>query len=94
MLIGEGQETKKITFSELKCRVARIVSALKSSGVQRGDKIVGYIPNCALSVEAMLACVSLGAIWSSASPDFGVTGVLDRFSQIKPKIVFSVNGVR
>ena len=62
--------------------------------MQRGDKVVGYVPNCALSVEAMLAAVSLGAIWSSASPDFGVTGVLDRFSQIKPKVIFSVDGVR
>ena len=56
--------------------------------------MVGYVPNCALAVEAMLAAVSVGAIWSSASPDFGVTGVLDRFSQIKPKVLFSVDGVR
>ncbi|KAI6659022.1 hypothetical protein LOD99_14698 [Oopsacas minuta] len=91
---GEGQEIRKITFSELKCRVSLIATALKSCGVEKGDKVVGYIPNCALAVEAMLASVSLGAIWSSASPDFGVTGVLDRFSQIKPKVMFSVDGVR
>ena len=85
---------RSITFSQLKSRVATLASALKARGVGRGDKVVGYVPNCALSVEAMLAAVSLGAIWSSASPDFGVTGVLDRFSQVKPKLIFSVDGVR
>lgn len=54
----------------------------------------GYIPNCSLAVEAMLATASLGAIWSSTSPDFGVEGVLDRFKQISPKIMFSVDAVR
>ncbi|KXJ28939.1 acetoacetyl-CoA synthetase [Exaiptasia diaphana] len=91
---GEGQNLKSITFSELKQNVATLASALRNLGIKKGDRVVGYIPNCALAIEAMLATTSIGAIWSSTSPDFGVTGVLDRFTQIKPKIIFSVNAVR
>lgn len=91
---GEGQEVKTITFHQLRKNVALLTSALKNLGVKKGDRVVGYIPNCAFAVEAMLATASLGAIWSSTSPDFGVTGVLDRFSQIKPKVIFSVDAVR
>ncbi|XP_068680491.1 acetoacetyl-CoA synthetase-like isoform X1 [Montipora foliosa] len=93
-MAGEGQEVQSITFHQLKRNVTRLASALKNYGVKKGDRIVGYIPNCALAVEAMLATASLGAIWSSTSPDFGVTGVLDRFKQINPKIMFSVDAVR
>jgi len=91
---GEGQEIKTITFHQLRKNVTLLASALKNLGIKKGDRVVGYIPNCALAVEAMLATASLGAIWSSTSPDFGVTGVLDRFTQIKPKVVFSVDAVR
>lgn len=91
---GEGQEVKTITFHQLRKSVALLASALKNLGIKKGDRVVGYIPNCALAVEAMLATASIGAIWSSTSPDFGVTGVLDRFSQIKPKVIFSVDAVR
>lgn len=91
---GEGQEVKAITFHQLKKSVTLLASALKNLGVKKGDRVVGYIPNCALAVEAMLAAASLGAIWSSTSPDFGVMGVLDRFAQIKPKVIFSVDAVR
>lgn len=90
---GEGRKVEKITYAELRQKVAVIAAALKKKGVKMGDRVVGYIPNCSLAVEAMLATSSLGAIWSSTSPDFGVSGVLDRFSQIKPKVIFSVDAV-
>ncbi|XP_021563842.1 acetoacetyl-CoA synthetase isoform X1 [Carlito syrichta] len=66
---------------------------MRKMGVKKGDRVVGYLPNCAHAVEAMLASASIGAIWSSTSPDFGVNGVLDRFSQIQPKLIFSVEAV-
>ncbi|XP_060602835.1 acetoacetyl-CoA synthetase-like [Ruditapes philippinarum] len=91
---GEGRETiEKITFKELRQKVAVYASAMRRLGVQIGDRVVGYIPNCPEAVIAMLAAASIGAIWSSTSPDFGVVGVLDRFSQIQPKMIFSVNAV-
>lgn len=91
---GEGQTPCYIRFSELKKKVASIAAALRHAGVKMGDRVVGYLPNSNLAVEAMLATASIGATWSSTSPDFGVTGVLDRFSQIKPKVIFSVEAVR
>ncbi|XP_038945669.1 acetoacetyl-CoA synthetase isoform X1 [Rattus norvegicus] len=66
---------------------------MRKMGVKKGDRVVGYLPNSAHAVEAMLAAASIGAIWSSTSPDFGVNGVLDRFSQIQPKLIFSVEAV-
>jgi hypothetical protein len=65
-------------------------SALRKHGVKKGDRVVGYIPNCAEAIEAMAATAAIGAIWSSTSPDFGVSGVLDRFSQIQPKVRISI----
>ncbi|EDO37374.1 predicted protein [Nematostella vectensis] len=91
---GENQEVRTVTFQQLREKVAVLASALGKLGIKMGDRVVGYIPNCALAVEAMLAASSIGAIWSSTSPDFGVSGVLDRFSQIQPKVMFSVNAVR
>lgn len=91
---GEGQtEVKTKTFKELKQSVALFASAMRRFGVEKGDRVVGYIPNCIEAVEAMLGAASIGAIWSSTSPDFGVVGVLERFTQIQPKIIFSVNAV-
>lgn len=91
---GEGQKVTTTTFSQLKSRVACIASALRSCGVGVGDRVVGYLPNCSVAVETMLAVSSIGAVWSSTAPDFGVSGVLDRFGQIKPKVLFSVEAVR
>ncbi|VDI47227.1 acetoacetyl-CoA synthetase, partial [Mytilus galloprovincialis] len=90
---GEGLGVSKMSFRELRESVTRYVTALKKMGVQKGDRVVGYIPNCCEALEAMLAVASIGAVWSSTSPDFGVQGVLDRFTQIRPKVIFSVNAV-
>ena len=88
---ADGVKTK--TFGQLRDRVRQYAASLKSLGVGEGDRVVGYIPNCPEAIEAMAAAASLGAVWSSTSPDFGVSGVLDRFSQIQPKVVFSVEAV-
>ncbi|KAI8140548.1 acetoacetate-CoA ligase [Fennellomyces sp. T-0311] len=93
IVTGEGQGRRSITYAELYNQVLKCTMALKAHGVQKGDRVAAYIPNCAEAIVAMLATLSLGAIWSSTSPDFGATGVLDRFSQISPKILISVNGV-
>lgn len=86
-----GQE-RTLTFSELRGLVARTARALRESGVKVGDRVAGYMPNMPETIIAMLATASIGAIWSSASPDFGVEGVTDRFGQIEPKILFTVDG--
>jgi acetoacetyl-CoA synthetase len=72
--------------------VARVAAALKSCGVTAGDRVVGFMPNMPQSIIAMLAATSMGAVWSSCSPDFGIKGVLDRFGQIQPKVLFTANG--
>ncbi|XP_025257912.1 acetoacetyl-CoA synthetase isoform X2 [Theropithecus gelada] len=90
----EGKdEIVKVTFEELRQEVALFAAAMRKMGVKKGDRVVGYLPNSEHAVEAMLAAASIGAIWSSTSPDFGVNGVLDRFSQIQPKLIFSVEAV-
>ncbi|XP_074258136.1 acetoacetyl-CoA synthetase isoform X3 [Saimiri boliviensis] len=87
------EEIVKVTFEELRREVALFAAAMRKMGVKKGDRVVGYLPNSEHAVEAMLAAASIGAIWSSTSPDFGVNGVLDRFSQIQPKLIFSVEAV-
>ncbi len=89
---GEGQESTRMTYAELYDEVARLAKALKDSGVETGDRVVGFMPNMPAAMIAMLAATSLGATWSSCSPDFGIKGVLDRFGQIKPKVLFTANG--
>lgn len=87
--VGIGQ----MTFGELKKNVGLYASALRKFGIKKGDIVAGYLPNCPEAIIAMAAAASIGAIWSCTSPDFGVSGVLDRFQQINPKIVFSVEAV-
>jgi acetoacetyl-CoA synthetase len=89
---GEGQPSTKMTYGELYDEVARLAQSLKAAGVQAGDRVVGFMPNMPATIVAMLAATSLGATWSSCSPDFGIKGVLDRFGQIQPKILFTANG--
>jgi len=89
---GEDQAATYLTYAELYREVARLVDTLRKTGVQAGDRVVGFMPNMPQSIIAMLAAVSLGAVWSSCSPDFGIKGVLDRFGQIRPKVLFTANG--
>lgn len=89
---GEGRKPQYITYKQLYEKVSILAGAMKESGVQPGDRIAGFLPNMPIAVIAMLASASIGAIWSSCSPDFGIKGVLDRFQQIKPKILFTVDG--
>ena len=74
--------------------VAKISNWLESGGVQKGDRVAAYMPNIPETVIAYIGTAVLGAIWSSCSPDFGTAGVIDRFSQIKPKILFDLNNFK
>jgi len=87
----DGQRTD-LTYAQLYKQVAEVAAALKLAGVLPGDRVAGFTPNCHYALVAMLATASLGAIWSSCSPDFGFNGVLDRFGQIKPKVLFATDG--
>jgi acetoacetyl-CoA synthetase len=89
---GEGQPLESYTYRQLYDEVSRMAQALKAAGVTQGDRVAGFMPNMPQAVIAMLAAVSLGAIWSSSSPDFGIKGVLDRFGQIGPKVLFTADG--
>ncbi len=89
---GEEDEPRRLTYAELYDEVARTADSLRKTGVVAGDRVVGFMPNMPESMIAMLAAASIGAVWSSCSPDFGIKGVLDRFGQIKPKVLFSANG--
>ncbi len=86
---GEDGSSVRISYAELRRRVAALAAALKASGVGIGDRVAGFMPNVPDTVIAMLASASLGAVWSSCSPDFGVNGVIDRFGQIQPKVLFT-----
>jgi len=89
---GEGRERQEVSFHELYRVVSRVSQALEVLGVGPGDRVAGWLPTIPEAVIAMLAATSLGAIWSSCSPDFGVQAVLDRFGQIEPKVLFAANG--
>jgi len=89
---SEIQPLIEISWGELTQKVASVAAALRALGVQRGDRVVAYIPNIPQAVIALLACASIGAIWSSCSPDFGTPSVIDRFKQIEPKVLFAVDG--
>ena len=80
---------RSFTYRELRAEVSRLAQALAAAGVGPGDRVAGYLPNIPEAVIAMLATASLGAVWSSCSPDFGAFGVVDRFGQIQPKILFA-----
>ena len=89
---GEDRVASEVSYRELYAEVSRLAQALAEAGVRPGDRIAAYMPNIPGTVIAMLAAASLGAIFSSCSPDFGVQGVLDRFGQIEPKILFAADG--
>jgi len=88
----ENGQRSVLTYTELHDQVASLSCALRALGVNKGDRIAGFLPNVAETVIAMLATTSIGAIWSSCSPDFGKQGVMDRFEQIEPKVLFACNG--
>jgi len=92
IFVGEDGTRRELSRDELRTRVAAVAAGLRDAGVGKGDRVGGFLPNCPEAVIAMLATTSLGAIWSSCSPDFGVNGVVDRFGQIEPKVLFAVNG--
>ncbi len=89
---SERHDMVEVSWSELKQKVGALAKALRDMGVQRGDRVVAYMPNIPETVVAFLACASMGAIWSSCSPDFGTSSVIDRFKQIEPKVLFAVDG--
>ncbi len=88
----ENRNERELTRAELYNQVSVWQQAMVKAGIVEGDRIAGYMPNMIETIIAALAAISLGAIWSSASPDFGVQGVVDRFGQIKPKLLISVDG--
>ena len=93
-LIGllENGDRRVLTFNELFDEVEKLAFALQQQGIVKGDRVVGLMPNIIETVVAMLATASIGAIWSSCSPDFGINGVIDRFGQITPRILFAADG--
>ena len=91
---SERRELTELRWSELRERVAATREGLRALGVSKGDRVVAYLPNGAEALIAFLASATLGAIWSSCSPDFGPGSVVDRFAQIEPKVLFTVDGYR
>jgi acetoacetyl-CoA synthetase len=91
---SESRELAALSWGELRTQVARIAAGLKDLGVGRGDRVVGYLPNIPETVAAFLATASLGAVWSSAAPEFGARSVIDRFAQIEPKVLLAIDGYR
>jgi acetoacetyl-CoA synthetase len=89
---NERGERRELSWRQLRSEVARIAAGLKKLGVKHGDRVAGYLPNVPEAVIAMLATTSIGAIWSSCSPDFGASAVVDRFGQIKPRVLFAADG--
>jgi acetoacetyl-CoA synthetase len=91
---SESRPLSEVTWGELREQVARIAAGLRALGVGRGDRVVAYLPNIPETVAAFLATASLGAVWSSAAPEFGVRSVVDRFAQIEPTVLLAIDGYR
>jgi len=89
---GEDKVRRSLSYAQLHAQVSSLALALRAAGLQPGDRVAAYMPNMPEAVIGMLATASIGAIWSSCSPDFGVQGVLDRFGQIEPRILLSADG--
>ncbi len=92
--VCENGERESVTSAQLRARVAKLAAWMRSVGVTCGDRVAGFVPNRIESIVAMLAATSIGAIWSSCSPDFGFKGVMDRFGQIRPKVLITADGYR
>src|SRR5919199_991949 len=91
---SELRELAEVTWGELRAQTASMAARLRALGVERGDRVAAYMPNIPETVAAFLATASIGAIWSSCSPDFGPRSVIDRFAQIEPKVLLAVDGYR
>jgi acetoacetyl-CoA synthetase len=91
---GELRDQAEVTWGELREQVAGIAAGLRALGVERGDRVAAYMPNIPEAIAAFLATASIGAVWSSCSPDFGARSVIDRFAQIEPKVLLAVDGYR
>ncbi len=91
---SELRPQAELTWGELRAETARVAAGLRELGVVRGDRVAAYLPNVPEAAIAFLACASIGAIWSSCSPDFGARSVVDRLAQIEPKVLFAVDGYR
>jgi acetoacetyl-CoA synthetase len=91
---GEDRPVAEVTWDELRDRVGRCAAGLRRLGVERGDRVAAYLPNVPEAVIALLATASIGAIWSSCAPEFGVPTVIDRFAQIEPKVLLAIEGYR
>jgi len=92
VFVNEAGTRRALSYAELHAEVARVADGLRACGVGKGDRVAGFMPNLPETIIAMLAATSLGAVWSSCSPDFGIQGVLDRFGQIAPKVLFTADG--
>ncbi|MGV1049502.1 MAG: acetoacetate--CoA ligase [Solirubrobacterales bacterium] len=91
---SELRDLDELKWGELRSQVAAVAAGLREMGVERGDRVVAYCPNIPEATVAFLAAASIGAVWSSCSPDFGASSVIDRFAQIEPKVLFAVDGYR
>ena len=91
---GEDRDDAEWTWGDLRALTRRIAAGLRALGVERGDRVVAYMPNIPETAAAFLACASLGAVWSSCSPDFGARSVIDRFAQIEPKVLLAIRRYR
>jgi acetoacetyl-CoA synthetase len=89
---NERGHQRELSYAELNAAVSRVAAALQREGITVGDRVAGFLPNMPEAVIAMLAATAVGAIWSSCSPDFGANGVLDRFGQIHPRVLFCADG--
>ena len=89
---GEDQVYRTVSYAQLHAEVAATAAALRAHGVATGDRVAGFLPNMPEAIIAMLATASIGAVWSSSSPDFGANGVVDRFGQIEPRVLFCADG--
>jgi acetoacetyl-CoA synthetase len=92
--VGEDGRTRRLSYRALRDEVGRLAAVLRDLGVAPGDRVAAFMPNVPETVVAMLATASVGAVWSACSPDFGRKGVLDRFGQIRPKVLFTADGYR
>jgi acetoacetyl-CoA synthetase len=89
---NERGARRELTYAQLHAEVGRVAAGLRQLGISPGDRVAGFVPNLPETVIAMLATTSLGAVWTSCSPDFGINGVLDRFGQIAPRVIFTADG--